>query len=154
MTDLNVDSIFGTAEKMERNGAEFYRKAAETADENQRALLMALSQMEYNHEKTFAAMRSKFATGKFQPITRVSDSYGILYLEAVAGGKIFDSMLTPELTGQESIDRIFEIAISLEKDSIVFYQSMKSLVPHGEAADQLNKIIDEEIGHILELTRR
>jgi rubrerythrin len=154
MTDANTDSIFEIAEQMERDGAEFYRKAAETADQNGRTVLLALAQMEYVHERTFAAMRSEFTSGKFQPITPTPNSQGALYLQAVASGKIFGAASSPELTGLVSIDRIFEIAISLEKDSIVFYQSMKSLVPPGRARDQLNEIIDQEIGHILELTRK
>ena len=154
MTDLNADSIFDIAEQMERQGAEFYRKAAQTADQNGRTVLLALAQMEYIHERTFTAMRSELTNGSLQPITPAPNSQGALYLEAVASGKIFGAASTPELTGQESIDRIFEIAISLEKDSIVFYQSMKSLVPPGRTRDQLNEIIDQEIGHINELTRR
>ena len=154
MINLNADGIFEIAEQMERDGSAFYRKAAETADENRRTVLLALAEMEFNHERTFAAMRSELYDGKFKPLTVSPNSHGALYLDAVAGGKIFGAAQTPELTGQESIERIFEIAVSLEKDAIVFYQSMKALVPPGRTRDQLDKIIDQEIGHILELTRR
>jgi rubrerythrin len=154
MANPNAGSVFEIAEQMERQGAEFYRKAAETADQNGRTVLLALAQMEYIHERTFTIMRSELTSGSLQPITPEPNSQGALYLDAVASGKIFGAASTPELTGQESIDRIFEIAISLEKDSIVFYQSMKSLVPPGRMRNQLDEIIDQEIGHILELTRK
>jgi len=42
----------------------------------------------------------------------------------------------------------------LEKDSIVFYQSMKAVVPQAAGRDKLDAIIREEIGHILDLTER
>jgi rubrerythrin len=154
MIDLHVDSIFEIAQQMERDGTEFYRKAAETADENSRAVLLALAEMELNHERTFTAMRSEFSDGKFEPLVIPPGSQSALYLQAVLKGGIFGSTRAPQLTGQESIDRIFEIAISLEKDAIVFYQSMKALVPPGHAREQIDQIIEQEIGHILELTRK
>ena len=153
MLTFNADEIFEIAEQIERDGAEFYRKAAEFADENRRSVLLALASMEYNHERTFADMRSELSSGKLQPLKADPDRQDALYLQAVADGKVFGGNPASELTGTESIDRIFEIAISLEKDSIVFYQSMKALVPPGETRKQLDEIIDQEIGHILELTR-
>lgn len=153
MININVDSIFEIAEQMERDGARFYRNAARDADENKRSLLMTLATMEYNHERTFAAMRAEFTKGKLQPLTPPPHSQGALYLQAAVDGNIFGKESSPELTGRESIDSIFDIAIGLEKDSIVFYQSMKSILPPGEAWNQLDEIIDQEIGHILELTR-
>ena len=47
-----------------------------------------------------------------------------------------------------------EIAIGLEKDSIVFYQSMKSAVPKDLGQQRIDDIIDQEIGHILTLTKQ
>ena len=153
MIDLHVDSIFEIAQKMERDGTEFYRKAAETADKNSRAVLLALAEMELNHERTFAIMRSEVSDGTFEPLVPPKNSQSALYLQAVLNGGGFGSTRAPALSGEESIDRIFEIAISLEKDAIVFYQSMKTLVPPGRIREQLDQIIDQEIGHILELTR-
>jgi rubrerythrin len=153
MIDLHVDSIFEIAQQMERDGTEFYRKAAESADENRRAVLLALAEMELNHERTFTAMRSEMSDGKFETLVPPKNSQSALYLQAVLNGGIFGSDRAPKLTGQESIDRVFEIAISLEKDAIIFYQSMKTLVPPGQAREQIDQIIDQEIGHILELTR-
>ncbi|MCP4374972.1 MAG: ferritin family protein [bacterium] len=153
MTELNADNIFEIAEHIERRGADFYHKAAELADENRRSVLLALAEMEYNHERAFATMRTSLSNGTLQPTTPAADSQGALYLKAAAAGNIFGQTPTPESISNESIDRIFEIAISLEKDSIVFYQSMKALVPPGEARDQLDWIIDQEIGHILDLTK-
>jgi rubrerythrin len=153
MMNLDVDNVLEIAQQMERDGTEFYRKAAESADENRRAVLLALADMEFNHERTFTAMRSEVSDGKFEPLVPPKNSQSALYLQAVLNGGIFGSARAPKLTGQESIDRIFEIAISLEKDAIVFYQSIKALVPPGHAREQIDQIIEQEIGHILELTR-
>jgi len=153
MANLHIDSVFEIAEQIERDGAAFYRKAAASADDDRRSLLVALAEMEYNHERTFASMRSEISSGKIESIDRVPDSQGLRYLQMVAKGRIFQADASPRLTGHEPIDRILEIAVSLEKDSIVFYQSMKALIAPGRGREQIDEIIDQEIGHILELTK-
>ena len=153
MINLDTDSIFQIAEKMERDGAGYYRTAAQNVDKNTRSVLLALAEMEFNHERVFAAMRSEFARNNPARTDCPTDSPCALYLQAVANDGVFSDDSAPTLTGTESIDQIFDIAITLEKDSIIFYQSMKSIVPPGEARDQLDEIIEQEIGHILELTR-
>jgi len=153
MINLNAESIFKIAERMERQGAEFYRAAARDADDDKRSLLMALAEMEFNHERTFAAMRTAFAGGEVQSVTPPAHSQSALYLQAIGDGGVFDDDSAKALTGADSIDKIFDVAISLEKDSIVFYQSMKSIVPPGRIHQQIDEIIEQEIGHILDLTR-
>ena len=52
------DEVLEIAEFMERNGAKFYRTAAEDASGEIRNLLLSLAEMEEDHEKTFRGMRS------------------------------------------------------------------------------------------------
>ena len=65
---FNPSEILEMAEQIERNGARFYRLAAEgTVDSRNRQLLVHLAAMEDEHEKTFASMRAnptKLFTGK------------------------------------------------------------------------------------------
>ena len=58
------------------------------------------------------------------------------------------------MTGVQTCALPIWIAISLEKDSIVFYQSMKAVVPKTAGKDRLIEIIEQEIGHILILSRQ
>jgi rubrerythrin len=46
---------------------------------------------------------------------------------------------------------VLEAAVNKEKDSIVFYLGMKEAIPSG--ADQVDKIISEEMRHIRILSR-
>ena len=56
--DFNIDEIFELAEQMERNGAKFYRAAAEAiSDKEQQQQLVELALMEDEHERTFSGMR-------------------------------------------------------------------------------------------------
>ncbi|MHC4125863.1 MAG: ferritin family protein, partial [Planctomycetota bacterium] len=59
---FNADEIFEMAEEIERNGAKFYRKAAEkTSDKETRSLLGNLAEMEDGHLKVFEEMRKELS---------------------------------------------------------------------------------------------
>jgi rubrerythrin len=58
--DFNADEVFEMAEQLERNGAKFYRDAAEgDVDQSNKQMLLDLSAMEEDHEKTFQSMRAE-----------------------------------------------------------------------------------------------
>lgn len=152
MITFNADEIYEMAEQIERNGAKFYRKAAEGADGDARELMLRLAAMEDDHEKTFATMRAELAGAEKRPITADPDDEGALYLQALADGKVFGGDPSEALTGEESMKDILTTAIGLEKDSIVFYQVMKDVVPPAAGRDRLDAIIRQEIGHIVDLT--
>lgn len=154
---FNADEIFEMAEQIERNGAKFYRRAAEgTMGGPTHELLLQLAAMEEDHEKTFAAMRKDLTPQERKPITFDPDDQGGLYLRAMADGYIFDVQTDPaeQLTGQEPPEEIFRRAIQAEKDSIVFYLGMKDCVPPRRGSERLDGIIQEEMGHIALLSRQ
>ena len=76
------------------------------------------------------------------------------YLAALADGKIFDLNADPValLGEQDSIQGILELAIALEKDSVVFYVAIKETVPEGLGKDRVEQIIKEEMDHIILLS--
>jgi rubrerythrin len=154
MITFNADEIFEMAEQIERNGAKFYRKAAEPAGGESRDLLLRLAAMEEDHERTFAAMRAELAPAETQSTTFDPDNEAALYLRAMADGKVFTADPSEALSGQEPMEDILQTAIGLEKDSIVFYESMKDAVPAAAGGGRLDGIIRQEIGHIVELTKQ
>ena len=150
-TAFNADEIFEMAEQIERNGAKFYRKAAEgTAGETARDLLLDLAAMEDDHEKTFAAMRAELSVKEKASATFDPDGQAAAYLQAIAGGHVFDVKADPseKLTGKETVAQVFKTAIGLEKDSVVFYLGMRELVGGSLGKDRINHIIEEEMKHI------
>jgi rubrerythrin len=152
--DFNADEIFEMAEQIERNGAKFYRKAAEgKEDKHSRDLLLNLAAMEDGHEKVFASMRKELS--KQERETTLFDPYGEagLYLRAMADGVVFDVKADPskKLKGAESMENIIGLAIGLEKDSIVFYVGIKEMVPDRLGKPKIEKIIKEEMKHIADL---
>lgn len=151
MITFNADEVFEMAEQIERNGAKYYRKAAEWAEGDSRELLLRLAAMEDDHEKTFATMRAGISSREKGSLTPDPDNEGALYLQAMADGKVFDADPSQALSRGQSMNDILNTAIGLEKDSIVFYESMKQVVPPAAGKERLDAIIKEEIGHIVAL---
>lgn len=148
---FSADEILGIAEQIERNGARFYRKAAEAIQDSRAGKrLLDLAAMEDAHEKVFADMRADLS-GKEQEPT-ASDPWGdsALYLQGIADGSVFDVKrdLSEWLTGKESKEDILRAAIGHEKDSIVFYTGVKDMVPEELGKDRIDAIIREEMGHL------
>lgn len=148
--DFTADDVFEMAEKLERNGAQFYRNAAENADDAEaKAFLMRLSEMEDAHEKTFALLRSNLSEKAKTATVFDPQHETALYLRALADTQVF---FEKEID-LSSMKAILKAAILAEKDSIVFYLGMKDLVPDNLGKDKLDKIIKEEMGHIRMLSK-
>ena len=149
--EFNADEIFELAEQMERNGARFYRRAAEAVkDPRAHDLLLRLAQMEVDHEKTFGAMRAELTDGDRTLTVYDPDGQAAQYLRAMVSGHVFDVKLDPstQLTGKESLEQIYHSAIAAEKNSVVYYLGLKEIVPERLGKDKVDSIIKEEMGHI------
>ena len=151
---FNPDEIFEMAEQIERNGARFYRQAAQGAhDVGTRELLQGLAAMEEGHEKLFAKMRANL---KKDEIDFNADEQASLYLKAWADGHVFDmkSDPVPRVKDQKNMESILKVAIDLEKESIVFYLGMKNGVNNKTYRDRIEEIIKEEMKHIVSLSAK
>ena len=148
--DFNANEVFEMAEQMERNGAKFYRDAAETAaDASNKELLIGLSKMEEAHEKIFESMRAELTAADKTSTVFDPSGESALYLRALVDSRVFfkkDIDVT-------SIVEILKSAIEAEKDSIVFYLGMKEAVPEKLGRNRIENIIKEEMGHIRLLSK-
>lgn len=152
---FNADDIFEMALQIERNGAAFYRQAADSLqDTRARDLLLTLAQKEVEHEATFASMRSQLTTAEREPLVWDPEDESAQYLQAVADREVFDRRTgAPDvLTGKETYQEILLSAIGKEKDSILFYLGLKDLVPETLGRGRIDAIIREEMHHIRVLT--
>jgi rubrerythrin len=154
---FNADEVFEMAEQIERNGAGFYRKAAGLAPGKPAAdLLLDLAKAEEDHQQTFAHMRSQLSANERAETAFDPQGEGALYLHAMVQGRIFNFKAVPadKLTGAESLEDILRIAIELEKDSILFYYTLRKMVPEEAGKARIHDIIDQEVGHIATLSKR
>ena len=152
---FNADEVFEMAIRIENNGATFYRKAASLQSDTQnQKFLEGLAKMEDQHRKIFTEMRT-ILTEK-EKVPKVFDPYDEVsqYLAAMAdtmGGEGRPSV-ADALTGEETLEKILQTAVGLEKDSILFYLGIKDLIPHKSGQDRIDEIIKEERRHVVQLS--
>jgi len=152
---FNADEVFEMAEQIERNGARFYRAAAEKFPEVSQ-LLLELAAMEDKHEKTFAAMRAELSGTEAEPLVFDPDDQAQLYLQAMADEHIFNIKSDPvnQLGNLDTPDEVLKTAMGIERDSIAFYAGLKESVSRRAGKDKIDAIIKEEINHIAILSQK
>ncbi len=147
---FNADEVLEMAEQIERNGAGFYREAARRFPAQQRLFLL-LAEQEDQHQETFAALRRRLNGSARGETAFDPDGQAQAYLRAMADGRVVDVRRRPAdlLTGRETIADVLNLALGMEKDSIVFYLGLKDSVPPALGRDAIDLIIREEQKHIV-----
>ena len=157
MVGFSIDEIFEMAEQIERNGARFYRLVSDkVTDDEVKKNLLRFAVMEEEHEKMFRTMREENAKAYGKASVFDPDELGVQYLQAFVDGRIFDvdaEKISEVVKQLKTVDDIFNMAIDSEKDSIVFYVGVKSVVESDSGKLSIDKIISEEMGHIVLLDK-
>ncbi|MBN2083318.1 ferritin family protein [bacterium] len=156
MQQFSIDEIFEIAEQIERNGAKFYRSAAElTRDTEQQRLLTNLAAMEDEHERTFAGLRKQLVTDLKRESVYEPEDIAAQYLWAWADKAVFDMEGDPfaVLTSGADIKEILRVAIGREKESVVYYEGLKGGISVDADRAKVEAIIQEELQHVAMLTR-
>ncbi len=143
--------LINIAIDIERRGIAFYdimTKSTENA--TAREVFQHLVDMEREHIRIFEGMLGE--ADKYQPSETYPGEYAA-YLQALVDSAIFtDDMLTSEMaTRMDSDIEAMELAISAEKDSILFYYEMKEIMPR-RAQPTVDRIIAEEKSHLRQLS--
>jgi len=148
--EFNAEEIFMMAEQIERNGAKFYREAAQNVSASEdKELLLGLAGMEDEHEKTFQIMRAQLSEKEKEATVFDPAGEAVQYLKALADTRVFFEK-EMELS---SMQDILKAAIEAEKDSIVFYLGMKDTVSEKRGKQRIEAIIKEEMHHIRILSK-
>ncbi len=153
---FNAYEIFKISIQIEKNGKNFYSAAAEeTRDEQFKKLFTELADWESKHVTLFEKFRDNLPSEvKFEDVFD-PDNLIHLYLESVADSTVFikESDMKKTVSECESIIEILEKALEFEKDSVVFYSSMRSIVPDDLGKAEIDKLIQEELFHVGQLTK-
>jgi rubrerythrin len=143
------NELINLAIAIERRGITFYDiMAKSTDDELARAVFEALVEMERQHIVIFEDMSSEDITAEPGSGPEISN-----YLKSLIDDAVFtDDMITSEMATQADSDiKALELAISAEKDSILFYYEMIDLMPE-KTLTLIKRIIAEEKSHLQQLT--
>ena len=151
---FNINEVFEIAEQIERNGYAFYQKAAQIAkEESSKKFLLDLASMEMDHEKLFIEMKKKFTDNNISsPMD--CDNIALSYLQAMVDGEVFSNIKPTDelLSGDESVEDIRKIAIDFEKNTVVYFISLKNALNAADDKQKIENLVNEEIRHIKILT--
>jgi rubrerythrin len=149
--ELNAYAVLDIAERMERDAARFYRKAAGICDDPKLCKLFAdLAQWERRHLELFAEMRERLSA---QSVESWHPALKEIQRQ-VMKPPVFEESddLSKELSGCTRTD-VLEMAIGKEKDAIAYYTSLAGFMPgHGDS-QVIESIIREEERHVRILTQ-
>lgn len=149
--EFNAFEVFEIAQKIERNGARFYRKAAGLfKDQQLKNMFSELANWETKHIEVFANMKKQLFEQSRELRSFKPDKNMLIDAQAMAGLAVFGIRPEPsdELTGKETLKNVLKRAIEKEKDSIVYYTGLKNFVPGRAGKHKIDDIIEEEMRHI------
>jgi rubrerythrin len=155
--DFNADEIFQLGIQIETNGKQYYEMVAKNAlDPSIKSLFSELSKWESEHQQLFQNLKKALPDSAKRDTLFDPQGEFSLYMQAMAESHVFiknkdiHGLASKCKTPQEALD----IAIIFEKDSIVFFTSMKGIVPEHLGKDKIDLLINEEIRHLSILTQK
>ena len=154
---FNANEVFEIARQIERNGQTFYEKAATVMSDPTAAKLMTdLAGMEKAHENLFASMQKTLSGSEVDETLYDPHDDAFVFLKGMADNCVFNPKEAPAaiFAGNPTVGQVLDLAIPREKDSVIFYEGIKVIVPEKFGRARIDDIIAEEMGHILMLSRQ
>lgn len=154
---FNADEIFEMGLRIETNGKEFYETVAQnSSDPAMRKLFSDLSRWESEHIQFFDRLRQTLPDSAKRGASFDPGEELLLYLQATAESHVFlkDRDIGKLTSRCKTPHEALELAIAFEKDSVVFYTTMKKVTPEEFGRKEIDRLIDEEIGHIFLLHQK
>lgn len=144
---LSGSELVNIAIGIEKNGAAFYDSLTGfTRNSAARATYEHMAAMEREHIKAFQEMLPAAEDLVF-PET-YTEEYDLYLKELIDSSVFIDEDVAREMARKASSDgEAIRIAITAEKESVLFYSEMRELVCHAER-EVLDRIIDEERSHL------
>ncbi|TYT23195.1 ferritin family protein [Dictyoglomus thermophilum] len=135
---------------IEEEGEKFYElMGSKVEDEELKKLFSYLALEEKRHALAFKEIYSRLENEGF--VSAYPDQEANKYLHAFVDSQIFidwDKLSTRTIW---SLSEVLDLAISLEKDSILFYYEMEKYIPEKDK-NILYEIIKQEKMHLSQLT--
>ena len=148
---IDAVEVFRIGEKVERDGALFYQRAAQLFDEGDvKAEFIKLADWELGHERQFALMRERLGREGYEVKSTGGSEYRVL-----AGLNVFAIGADPaaRLHAGITTEEVVKTAVCIERDTIVYYEGLKNFAMGDIVRDNLNVIISEEKQHVEILER-
>jgi rubrerythrin len=154
--------IFYTAEEIyeiglgiERNGKTFYEAAADTTTQGMvRDLFGNLGKWETGHIELLMRLKAGLPKTACEPRAFDPENELPLYLKAASDSHIFKA--GADIVGlvsrcKTAMDAL-SMALVFEKDSVVLYSTFFNLVPADSGRTDVERILQEELKHVVYIT--
>lgn len=142
---FKISDIIELAIKIEQNGEKIYRKAShKSSNSNIHDLLKKLADEENLHIDFF--LKIKESIQETSDIQEIEDMGKSILLE-IMEGKAF-SLGETDFSSIHHMNHLMATAIEFEKDTVIFYEMIHSLIEDDTSSALLEKIIREEEEHI------
>lgn len=139
------NEIFDMAVRIEKNGEKFFRNAMEKVKAPSfRSLFEWLAEQEVKHKDWF--LRKK-GTVEITSESHDLEQMGSDMLQDILGDQSF-SLQEVDLGQIKNVQDILDLAIEFEKDTILFFEMILSMIIDAETGAELKAIIAEEEHHI------
>jgi rubrerythrin len=152
---FNADEVFEMGMDIERNGEAYYRKAAELAKTPEiRNVLFHLMEEEKRHFDTFKKLREALPPKSSLPTIVDPDGQEFLYLDALVKSRLFGNVREAENMASKVGDEIetLKAALVFEKDTILFFQTMKAMTKEELGRSEIDRLIEEEHRHVVRIS--
>ncbi len=148
MEKYSIREVIEQAIQTEKLGYALYLAMANRfeKDEKLRRLFETLAVKEQEHEKTFTDLKEKVNNRRVEHWEEVSK-----YLRAIVESEFFlgNDKTLPSLEHLNNIEDAVRYALVFEKETLLYYHSLKDLI---REKDVLDKLINEEKSHIVWLS--
>lgn len=148
---FNADEIFQMGLQIETNGKAFYETIAQSGpDASVQKLFSDLATWESEHIRFFTRLKESLPDAARRGASFDPGQDLLLYLQATADSHVFlKNRDIHELASRcKTVLEALDLAIAFEKDSVVFYITMKKITPQEYGGKEIDLLIEEEIGHI------
>lgn len=148
---FHANEIAQTAMEIERKGRAFYLRLVDAAKtEKVKKLFQYLAEEEAKHEKIFSSLKDRL--GKVElPAWASNEEYTTYIQGLIESHALFsDGMVEKRMAAIEDEKEAVLMAMTFEKDTLLFFAEMESLVPENER-QAIQECMDEERLHLSRL---
>ncbi|NIO87711.1 MAG: hypothetical protein GTN53_44455 [Candidatus Aminicenantes bacterium] len=149
---VNVAEILDFAIYMEQKGYEFYTESAKKFDNLKLVQLFhLLAQEELDHERIFKGMKEKAKTMASREIKDEDNQTSMKdYLKGFVFG--INKSVKEKVGTIKTMEDALNVALGFERDSVVFYSTLKKYVDKKNAAI-VEDVVQEESRHVIMLSK-
>lgn len=142
---FSAKETFDLAVKLEENGERFYRSAMnKISDTRLRAVFALLADEEIKHKEWFLRNRDNLTPGKGDLLLQEAER---TLLSGIVGDQTF-SLDDADLSELHRAEDLINLAREFERDTVLFFEMIRSIVPDPDTLKHLDEIIEEEYRHI------